>query len=383
MGTHDIAKRSLKAILLIDPPEKSQMPVTIDPGTPRLISLATAVPPHDLLQVDVADRAAVLFGSTDGGFHRLAPVYRNAEIARRHSCVPLDWFMAHHSFAERNTLFLEHATRLLTEAAVDALTLADLRPQDIDTIVTVCSSGIATPALDARVMAGLAFRPDVQRLPIFGLGCAGGVLGLARAAAMARAAPTSNVLLVVVELCSLTFRREDRSKSNIVATALFGDGAAAAVITCRPAATDGHRTPSLGPWGEHTWPDSLDVMGWEVADDGLKVVFSRDIPTLVREDLRPVVDTFLTRNALTLADLDEFVCHPGGAKVIDALEACFDLAPGALQHARDVLRAHGNMSAVTVLFVLQASMNDHPGGRRLLTTLGPGFTAGMLIVDAA
>jgi alkylresorcinol/alkylpyrone synthase len=124
-------------------------------------------------------------------------------------------------------------------------------------------------------------------------------------------------------------------------------------------------------------------MGWEVADDGLKVLFSRDIPTLVREDLRPVVDSFLTRNALTLDDMDEFVCHPGGAKVIDALEGCFELPPGGLQHARDVLRAHGNMSAVTVLFVLRASMDDHSGGRRLLTTLGPGFTAGMLILDAA
>jgi alkylresorcinol/alkylpyrone synthase len=383
VGTHDIAARSIEVISAIASLEKSQMPAIADAATARLISLATAVPPHDLLQDDVADRAAVLFGSTDGGFHRLAPVYRNAEIARRHSCVPLDWFMAHHSFAERNALFLEHATRLLTEAARDALARCGLRPQDIDTLVTVCSSGIATPALDARVMANLAFRPDVQRMPIFGLGCAGGVLGLARAAAMAKAAPASNVLLLVVELCSLTFRRQDRSKSNIVATALFGDGAAAAVITCRPAAADGPRTPSVGPCGEHTWPDSLDVMGWEVADDGLKVLFSRDIPTLVREDLRPVVDSFLTRNALTVADMDEFVCHPGGAKVIDALEGCFDLQPGALKHARDVLRAHGNMSAVTVLFVLQASMDDHPGGRRLLTTLGPGFTAGMLILDAA
>jgi alkylresorcinol/alkylpyrone synthase len=359
------------------------MPATPDVATARLISLATAVPPYDLLQVDVAERAAVLFGSTDGGFHRLAPVYRNAQIDRRHSCVPLDWFMDDHSFAERNALFLEHATRLLTEAASDALARCGLRAQEIDTIVTVCSSGIATPALDARVMANLAFRPDVQRLPIFGLGCAGGVLGMARAAAMAKAAPASNVLLLVVELCSLTFRRQDRSKSNIVATALFGDGAAAAVITCRSAAEDGGRTPSVGPWGEHTWPGSLDVMGWAVADDGLKVLFSRDIPTLVREDLRPVIDRFLSRNAMTLADMDEFVCHPGGAKVIDALEACCDLRPGDLQHTRNVLRAHGNMSAVTILFVLEASMKDHTGGRRLLTTLGPGFTAGMLILDAA
>ena len=219
---------------------------------PRLVALATAVPPHDLAQDDVADRAATLFGSTEGGFHRLAPVYRNARIDRRHACVPLDWFLEAHSFPERNALFLEHATALLTAAAASALAQCDLGPEDIDTIVTVCSSGIATPALDARVMARLGFRSDVQRLPVFGLGCAGGVLGLSRAAAMAQAAPGSNVLLLVVELCSLTFRRQDRSKSNIVATALFGDGAAAAVISCRPELAEGRAAPTLGPWGEHT-----------------------------------------------------------------------------------------------------------------------------------
>ncbi|HEY2661402.1 MAG TPA: 3-oxoacyl-[acyl-carrier-protein] synthase III C-terminal domain-containing protein [Caulobacteraceae bacterium] len=349
---------------------------------PRLIALATAIPPHDLLQEDVAERAAVLFAATDGGFHRLAPVYRNAQIERRHSCVPLDWFLEDHAFAERNALFLENATNLLVEAAEKALAEAQLEPAGIDTIVTVCSSGIATPALDARVMERLAFRRDVQRMPMFGLGCAGGVLGLSRAAAMAQAAPQSNVLLLVVELCSLTFRRQDRSKSNMVATALFGDGAAAAVITCRED-VESESAPRLGPWGEHTWPDSLDVMGWEVADDGLKVLFSRDIPTLVRDCLRPVIDTFLARHDIALREIDEFVCHPGGAKVLDALEDCFELQRGTLNHARDTLRNHGNMSAVTILFVLRAALDERLRGRRLLTTLGPGFTAGMMVLEAA
>jgi alkylresorcinol/alkylpyrone synthase len=350
------------------------------PATPRLASLATAVPPFDLSQTDVADRAAMIFAPADGGFHRLAGVYRNARIEHRHACVPLDWFAEPHGFAERNALFLDHATDLLTQAAALALAEAGLQASDIDTIVTVSSSGIATPGLDARVMERLAFRRTVERLPIFGLGCAGGVLGLSRAAAMARAAPESNVLLLVVELCSLTFRRQDRSKSNIVATALFGDGAAAAVITCR--SDDVSATaPRLGPWGEHTWPDSLDVMGWEVADDGLKVVFSRDIPTLVRDDLRPVVDDFLARHDLTLGDIEEFVCHPGGAKVVDALEDCFELQRGDLRHARAALREHGNMSAATVLFVLRATLDEKIRGRRLMTTLGPGFTAAMMVID--
>jgi alkylresorcinol/alkylpyrone synthase len=350
-------------------------------AVPLLASLATAVPPFDLIQEDVAEHASSIFAPVEGGFHRLAPIYRNALIDRRHACVPLDWFLEEHGFPERNALFLENATELLTQAAARALAEAGLEPGDIDTIVTVSTSGIATPALDARVMERLAFRRDVQRLPIFGLGCAGGVLGLSRAAAMARAAPDSHVLLLVVELCTLTFRRQDRSKSNMVATALFGDGAAAAVITCRPE-TAGPSAPRLGPWGEHTWPGSLDVMGWDIANDGLKVVFSRDIPSLVRDDLRPIVDDFLARHDMRLSDIEEFVCHPGGAKVIDALEDCFELQRGALGHARDTLRDHGNMSAATVLFVLRAALDERVGGRRLMTTLGPGFTAAMMVIDA-
>jgi alkylresorcinol/alkylpyrone synthase len=358
------------------------MPLNAAQGaTPRLVALATAAPPFDLPQAEIADRAAAFFSTTEGGFNRLAPIYRNAQIDTRHACVPLTWFLEDHDFGQRNALFLEHATELLAQAAQRALDEADLQPADIDTIVTVCSSGIATPSLDARVMQKLAFRPDVQRLPIFGLGCAGGVLGLARAAAMARAEPNSRVLLLVVELCTLTFRGQDRSKSNLVATALFGDGAAAAVISCR-AGGDIPVGPGLGPWGEHTWPDSLDVMGWDVAADGLKVVFSRDIPALVREDLRPIVDTFLARHDMRLADIDQFVCHPGGAKVVDALEDCFELQRGDLVHARDTLRDHGNMSAATVLFVLRAALDAGRGGRWLMTTLGPGFTAGMMVVDA-
>ena len=348
---------------------------------PRLAALATTVPPFELLQQDVASRAASLFGSAEGGVHRLAPMYRNALIDRRHSCVPVDWFLEEHGFPERNALFLQHATDLLAEAATKALGEAGLHPSEIDAIVTVCSSGIATPGLDARVMGRLPFRRDVQRLPILGLGCAGGVLGLSRAAAMAMASPDSHVLLLVVELCSLTFRRQDRSKSNIVATALFGDGAAAAVVTCRRD-TVSPSAPRLGPWGEHTWSDSLDVMGWDIADDGLKVVFSRDIPTLVRDDLRPVIDDFLRRHELRIGDIDEFVCHPGGAKVVDALEDCLGLQAGALGHARDTLRDHGNMSAATVLFVLRAALDERPAGRRLMTTLGPGFTAAMMMIDA-
>ncbi len=215
-------------------------------------------------------------------------------------------------------------------------------------------------------MERMNLRRTVQRLPIFGLGCAGGAIGLARAAAIARSNPGALVLFLVVELCALSFRRDDFSKSNIVATALFGDGAAAALISCSG------KGASIVAGGEFTWPDSLDVMGWEVTRDGLKAIFSRDIPELITTKFHDVVLDFLAKQALTLHDIDCFICHPGGAKVIDALERAFELEPLALQSAREVLRDYGNMSAATVMFVLERTIGDSlPWKRALRERAGP------------
>ena len=346
---------------------------------PRILSIATATPPYRLDQDDVTRRAAELFGGNFKTLERLLPVYGNAAIETRYSCVPMYWYMADHGFGERNRLYLENAVDLLEKAAGDCLAEAGLAPPDIDIIVAVSTTGIATPSLDALLMERMAFRRDVQRLPIFGLGCAGGVLGLARAAAMARARPDARVLFLVVELCGLTFRRGDRSKSNIVATALFGDGAAAAVVSCR----GGEERPAVTAWGEHTWPESLGVMGWDVSDDGLGVLFSSDIPNLVRNELRAVAAAYLETHGQTLDGIDSFICHPGGAKVIDALEEVFGIESGGLTHTRSVLRDYGNMSAATVMFVLKRALADQPGSprRHLMSSLGPGFSVGFLTLE--
>ncbi|MEQ9642826.1 MAG: 3-oxoacyl-[acyl-carrier-protein] synthase III C-terminal domain-containing protein [Alphaproteobacteria bacterium] len=344
---------------------------------PRLAALATAVPDHVLHQDKVATEAASFFGKSFGAFDRLAPVYRNAEIETRYSCVPIDWYTADTGFKARNDLFLVNAVELLSRAAEQAIAEAGLAPADIDMVVTVSSTGIATPSLDALLMQRLALRADAMRLPVFGLGCAGGVMGLGRAGAMAQAMPGKRILLLVVELCGLTFRANDRSKSNVIATALFGDGAAAAVIST---AGDG---PALTGWGEHLWRDTLDIMGWDVRDDGLAVVFSRDIPHYVRENMRaPIVD-FLAQHDLRLADIDRFVCHPGGAKVLDALEEIFERPAGDLAESRDTLRHYGNMSAVTVLFVLREAMARAKADETwLLTSLGPGFSAAFALMES-
>jgi alkylresorcinol/alkylpyrone synthase len=347
---------------------------TISPA--RMAGLSIANPTHVLRQSEVARRAGELFGGNLASFDRLRPVYENAEIETRYSCVPIEWYQQVHGFGERNRLFLDNAVDLLAQAANDALEKTGHSIEDIDGIVSVTSSGIATPSLDALLMERLPFRRDVQRLPIFGLGCAGGVIGLARAAQMARSQPGKLFLFLVVELCGLTFRSRDFSKSNVIATALFGDGAAAALV-----GTDLQGDAEIHNAGEHTWKNSLDVMGWDVTDDGLSVIFSRDIPTHVRTLMGDAMKGFLATEGLRLEEHDHFLSHPGGAKVLDALEEIFGLTEGGLHHSRETLKNFGNMSAATVMFVVHAAIRDGLKGRALLSTLGPGFTAGFLSME--
>lgn len=348
----------------------------------RLTSLATAVPAYALDQTAVRERLRGTFAQGESEVARLLPVFDNAGIATRYSCMPLDWYGTPVGWRERNGLYIRHAQSLLETAARRCLASAGLSATSVDAVVTVSTTGIATPSLDARLIGPLGLRPDVERLPVFGLGCCGGVQGLARAAALARARPGRRVLLLVVELCALTFRPTDLSKSNIVAAALFGDGAAAALVSTEEG--DAKRLPVPAPvvsdWGEHTWPDSLDVMGWRVEDDGLGVLFSRDIPTLVREGFAPVMGDFLARNDVRPEALAATACHPGGMKVVDALESVVGLPAGGMTAARRVLRDYGNMSAPTVLFVLREVLRARPRGPILVSALGPGFTAGFVLL---
>ena len=342
---------------------------------PRLLALRSAVPPYLLDQSDVFVRAAKLFqGRQD--IARLLRVFANTGIERRYSCVPLDWYSEKHGWTDRTDLYVENAVALFEKITLDLLEQATLRPEDIDAIVVSSTTGIATPSLDALVVETLRLRRDIRRLPIFGLGCAGGVVGLMRAAEMAKAHPGSRVLFLSVELCALTFRKDDLSKSNIVATALFGDGAAGAILST---SGDG---PAFGPAGEHTWENSLGIMGWDVEEDGLKAIFSQSIPTLVANDFPTILHAFLARNDLKLGGIDKFACHPGGAKVLDALEDAFQIERGALKESREVLRDFGNMSAVTALFVLERMDWRKKNQRILMTALGPGFSATFQMIES-
>jgi alkylresorcinol/alkylpyrone synthase len=224
----------------------------------------------------------------------------------------------------------------------------------------------------------LGFRADVERVPVFGLGCAGGVSGLSIASRLACSRPGSIVLLVSVEVCTLAFRLDELTKANIVATALFGDGAAACVLRA-----DEGGLAAVEMSGQHTWPETLDIMGWKIDPQGFGVIFDRAIPPFAQQHIAPAIAGILGREGLVLEDVDRFACHPGGSKVIAALELALSLEQGSLDHERAILAEYGNMSAPTVLFVLKRLMHEGLPSRTLLTAMGPGFTSSCVSLKRA
>jgi alkylresorcinol/alkylpyrone synthase len=338
--------------------------------TAALLSLATSVPSHTFLQKDVLAAAWDIFGSRFPDYERFSSIFTNTGIVKRHGVKPFDWYLTPRGWPERTEAFLEGAEALFIDVAGKALASANLNAADVDTVVTVCSTGIATPSLDARVHRRMGFRSDVSRVPVFGLGCAGGASGLSIASRLAKARPGTNVLLVTIELCSLALRLDELTKANIIATSLFGDGAAAIVLR----AGDGGAT-QIEHVGEHLWPNTLDVMGWSVDPLGFGVILRRTVPEFVTTELKPAVTQILSRMQLSITEIDKFICHPGGAKVINAIETALALDQGALEHERQVIADYGNMSAPTVLFILDRARAKGLPARSLLTALGPGFTA--------
>lgn len=345
------------------------------PPASALLSVAHALPPHHLSQTEAAEAARGMFAHRYAAFDRMAPVFTTSGIESRYTVKPLDWYFTSLGWPERNATYLEGAQELFVEAATRALAAAGCVASEVDTVVTISSTGVATPSLEARVAGRMGFRADVERVPVFGLGCAGGVSGLAIASRLAAARPGTTVLMVAIEICTAAFRMDQLTPANMVATALFGDGAAACVVRSGPGASGIARIEGAG---EHLWPDTLDIMGWKVDPTGLGVIFDRSIPPFAEQEVGPAVETILARLGIARDSVDRFACHPGGAKVITALETTLRLAQGTLDHEREVLRQYGNMSAPTVLFVLERLAAAGLPQRTVLMALGPGFTCSAL-----
>ncbi len=352
---------------------------------PHILAVGTAVPPHEVTQEKSMALSRLFFQDAFPDIDRLLEVFAHSNIRKRHFCMPLDWFQREVSFAEKNRLYLEHAVALSAQAIERCLDKAGVAPDEIDCVLFVSSTGISTPSVDARLLNQVGFREDITRLPLWGLGCAGGAMGLSRACEYALAHPQKQVLLVSVELCGLTFIKQDMSKSNLVATCLFGDGAAAVLV-----GGDQVEKPDEQPLIHFraaqttTWRDSLDVMGWDLTEHGLKVIFSRDIPTIIKQRMRENVDRFLASENSAREQLAHYVLHPGGAKVLTAYQQSLGIGPEETELAGEILQEYGNMSSPTVLFVLERSLERGwaKGEQGLLAALGPGFSSELILLEA-
>lgn len=340
----------------------------------EILSVATANPPHKVDQREALERAKAVFPH----LVRMESLYANTGIETRYSCEPFDWYQQPHGWEDRTRTFQRHALALLEDVATEAVAQAGLSLRDIDSLVVNTVTGLAIPSLDAMLMNRLGFRETIERLPMFGLGCGAGVAGLARAARLAQAAPGTNVLFLTVDLCSLCARPNDPSMAMFVCAALFGDGAAGAVLRApdpRDTSVPGRRLPRIRATGEHFWRGTERIMGWDVKEDGFGVVLSPELPALLRRELRPALDAFLARSDLDLESFEGFLFHPGGRKILETAEQTLGIERDRLAHSWSVLRDYGNMSSVTVLFVLRRAIEAHCKGPHLLAAFGPGFSA--------
>jgi alkylresorcinol/alkylpyrone synthase len=348
---------------------------------PKIIAASHALPPHIAPQSVVRKLVQGLFVNQVAELERLLAIFDHARIDTRQFMMPLDWYLAPHPPQERTCIYQEQGLELMVQAAGRCLEQAGCAPEEVDQIIVVSSTGHATPTLDARLINRLGLRPTTTRLPLWGLGCAGGAAGLARAVDHCRAYPEHHVLLVALECCSLTFMAADLSKKNLVATALFADGAAAALVA-------GDSTGKAGPrvlaTRSQLFPDSYRIMGWDFVGQEMQLVLSPRLPMLIRQELRPLIDDFLAEQGISLAGVQHYITHPGGARVIDVYRDVLELHGDELGLTEAALRDHGNISSVSVLLVLEAwlaSAARLTPGYGLLSAFGPGFSAELLLLQ--
>lgn len=347
---------------------------------PLLAAISKIDFPFKAAQQEVKHHAKSLFAPSFPQVERLSGAFDSTGIITRNLCKPLDYYADVHSFEEQNAEYIRLSLEHSIKAAEECLMSAQIDKDEITDIIFISTTGLSTPSLDALIINKMKLNRHVNRMAIFGLGCGGGVSGYAKACSLATANPEAVVLLVAVELCSLTFLRNDYSKSNFIGSTLFADGVAACVVTgdLKPIKT-GNRISFVASQSK-LYYDSLDVMGWEFLNAGFKVLFSSDIPTIIRENVHQDVTSFLDKHHLQLSDIRNFIFHPGGKKVLTAYEDALEVEGDFLKHTREVMNDYGNMSSATVLYVLERFFTQgYESGYGLMVSMGPGFSCEMVL----
>jgi len=333
-------------------------------------------------QMKVKQGALELFAPSFPAVERMMSVFDNTEIKTRNFCQPLEYYTKQHSFQEQNDEYIRISLDYSVKAIKECLESAHLDKSAVTDLIFVSTTGLATPSLDALIMNEMRLEPNLGRTPIFGLGCAGGVAGFAKACTLANANPKAVVVFIALELCSLTFLRSDFSKSNFIGSSLFADGVAACLIVGDGCTQKTERRISFLGAQSKLYYDTLDVMGWEFLDSGFKVLFSHDIPTIIGENIREDVASFLEKHGLTIADIRNFIFHPGGKKVLTAYEEALQVEGDFLQNTREVMNEYGNMSSATVLYVLERFYSKgFTDGYGLMVSMGPGFSSEMVLLS--
>lgn len=347
----------------------------------QVASVGRAFPSRYYPQSALIDLFQGLWATQQRNVQRLENLHRSTLVRGRHLVLPIDAYGRPMSFTEANDTFIASAIELGEHAIRDGLDRAGLVPRDIDHLIFVSVTGVAAPSIDARLVNRLGLRTDVKRTPIFGLGCVAGAAGIARAADYLRAFPEEVAVLLAVELCSLTLQRQDASLSNMIASGLFGDGAAAVIMVGQGRVSDGPRVVATR---SVFYRDTERSMGWDISADGFRIVLSADVPKLVGLHLRADVDRFLSDRNLSRSDIGSYVCHPGGPRVIEAVQRALDLDEAALAATWESLKAVGNLSSASVLMVLRDTMETRrppPGTYGLMIAMGPGFCAELVLLQ--
>jgi alkylresorcinol/alkylpyrone synthase len=344
-----------------------------------IAATATALPPHTITRDDVKYYMGRVFDIPERKLEAMMSIVDNAQVHKRHSIFPIEYTVEPRALYQTNQEYIEHAVKLGQEAAEKCLQRAGLRPDEVDLIITVSCTGFMIPSLDAHLINLMGFRSNVRRMPFTELGCAAGAMALGRAADFLKANPGGNVLIIAVELPSLTFQRKDISQANLISSILFGDGAAAALVTGRHVPG-----PKIMVSETYTFPDSLGAMGFDLRDSGFHILLAKDVPEMIGDKISDLVHEFLARHGKKFQDIKGWILHPGGARLLGNVEIALGLTKCQTQPSWDILGNVGNLSSATILFILQEWLEKRPlkpGEYALAAAFGPGFSAEFLLLQ--